>query len=76
MRGAQVLGQFPPTLGAEGADILGRGRVVPTLGWESLWHALALWLDVPPSRMAEVLPNLPSFAAAGRVVEREELFTR
>ena len=72
--GARVWGSYPDELGDDAELNVGRGRLLPTLGWESMWHALAQWMDVPAARMEEVLPNLPGFAAAGKLLHGAQLF--
>ena len=42
--GAGIHGRFPADLTAGGDRILSRGRVVPTMPWEGIWHGVAQWL--------------------------------
>ena len=39
----------------------GRGRVIPTTSWESVWHALGEWLGLEEESLHKVLPNLKNF---------------
>ena len=61
--GRKILGQYPERLG-EGSDLnIGRGRILPTIGWESIWYGLSEWMGVQPGNMATVLPNAARFAS-------------
>jgi len=62
VKGGQVLGSYPRDLTAQGPYMAGnRGRVIPELGWEALWHGLADWLGVEAADMDTVIPNKPNF---------------
>jgi uncharacterized protein (DUF1501 family) len=71
VRGGQVLGQFPSSFAQGDANPLdiGRGRLLPTSPWESVWNAVASWVDVPAANISFVLPNARNFPS-------ETLFTR
>ena len=62
VRGGRIHGKYPSDL-TEGGDYnIGRGRVLPTTSWESLWHAIAQWFGVEDGAdMTSVLPNLDRF---------------
>ena len=72
--GAQIHGRYPDRLTEEESNLnIGRGRILPTLPWESMWEGLAQWMGVPASDMATVLPNLKKFPASHRL-NSSELF--
>ena len=61
--GKKILGKYPEKLG-EGSDLnIGRGRILPTIGWESVWFGLSEWMGVQPSSMATILPNAARFTS-------------
>jgi len=60
--GGKILGQYPNDLTDAGPLNIGRGRLIPTTPWESVWHGIAQWFGVKDDRMAHVLPNMPNFA--------------
>lgn len=43
VKGGQVLGEYPDDLSDDGARNIGRGRLIPTSPWESVWNAVARW---------------------------------
>jgi uncharacterized protein (DUF1501 family) len=71
VRGGQVFGQFPSSFAQGDANPLdlGRGRLLPTTPWESVWNAVATWVDVPSANISFVLPNAQNFPS-------QTLFTR
>ena len=46
VNGGRIHGHFPDDLTSKGPLNVGRGRLIPTLGWESLWHGIAEWMGV------------------------------
>jgi len=62
INGSRILGKYPETLGTNHELSAGRGRVIPTTSWESVWHAVAQWFGVEDSLMETVLPNVHNFA--------------
>jgi uncharacterized protein (DUF1501 family) len=62
LSGGRVLGQFPSDISDAGPASLGRGRLVPTMGWEAVWNAVAGWFGVDEDLMPTVLPNRENFA--------------
>merc|ERR1711991_280991 len=74
VNGGRFHGKFPDSLDSDGvANLGGRGRLVPTLGWESMWVGLSDWFGVPSSQLDTVLPNLKYFPDSMRLRE-EQLF--
>ena len=66
LKGGRILGEYPDDLTATSSVDAGggRGRLVPTMPWESLWHAVAGWLGVDvddEDELRDVLPNAPNF---------------
>merc|ERR1712046_26898 len=83
VRGGVIHGQYPSDITKHGPLMLSRGRIIPTTPWESLWHGVAEWMDVHPSMMAEVVPNMVNFAApatnglsntTGALFSKQQLF--
>ena len=59
--GGKVHGTYPTDFAT--LDV-GRGRLVPTMPWESMWHAIIDWLGVDVNdadELAHVLPNAANF---------------
>jgi uncharacterized protein (DUF1501 family) len=61
VKGGIIHGQYPRTLGTDHELNAGRGRVIPTTSWESVWHALGQWLGLEDASLHKVLPNLKNF---------------
>jgi len=60
--GGQILGQYPSDLSDDGPQNIGRGRLIPTTSWESLWNAVGGWMGiVDESNMNTMLPHLINF---------------
>ena len=64
VRGGRVLGEYPDDLTDDGAQNIGRGRLIPTTSWEAVWQGLAQWLGVDEQHMDDVLPNRANFNAS------------
>ena len=73
MQGGRILGTYPDRLGDDGEWNIGRGRVLPSTSWESMWRPVAQWMGVEDDRMATVLPNLANFPDA---IDMETLYKR
>jgi uncharacterized protein (DUF1501 family) len=61
VKGKRILGQYPENLGPDGELNVGRGRLIPTLAWESMWNGVVEWFGVEPNQMSTVLPNVGNF---------------
>ena len=62
VNGGKILGTFIDDYGEGGSQNIGRGRLVPTTPWESLWSAVITWLGVTDAEaMDKILPNLKNF---------------
>eukprot|EP00040_Diaphanoeca_grandis_P028845 m.167802 g.167802 ORF g.167802 m.167802 type:complete len:2710 (-) comp31477_c0_seq1:197-8326(-) len=70
VKGGQMLGKFPDHISEELSEVnIGRGRLVPTTPWESVWNGVAQWWDVEAQAMSTILPNMANWAT-------DELFTK
>ena len=70
--GAQIHGKYPDRLIEEESDVnIGRGRILPTLPWESMWEGLSQWMGVHELEIPGVLPNLKNFAKKQRLTMRD-----
>lgn len=61
VRGGVIHGKFPTSLGNQHELSAGRGRIIPTTSWESVWHGLGEWLGLEEEGLHAVLPNLKNF---------------
>lgn len=60
VRGKAIYGNFP-TLEIDSDDDLGRGRIIPQLGFDQYAATLAKWFGVGAGDFNELLPNLKNF---------------
>ena len=62
VRGGQVLGKFPDRLDPIVSDENdGRGRIIPTTPWESVWNGIADWFGVDQEGRDAILPIKKNF---------------
>ena len=61
LKGSTILGVYPDDLTPNGDLNIGRGRFIPSLGWEAVWNAISKWYGVPASQMERVMPLLGRF---------------
>lgn len=62
VRGGEIYGRFPAAaLGS--ADDIGSGRMLPSTSVTEYAATMALWMGVPASDLATVLPNVGNFSA-------------
>jgi len=73
VKGEQILGEFPEDLREDSDVNIGRGRILPTRSWESIWYGLAQWLGVDTANMKDVLPNYDRFPM-GNMFTKSHLF--
>jgi cullin-associated NEDD8-dissociated protein 1 len=74
VRGGRVLGRYPTDLSTLGESNVGRGRFLPHVPWEGLWHPVAEWMGVPDGEaMARVFPGMGSYSS-DRIIQRPDLF--
>jgi len=71
VKGGQILGDYP-SLGEDSDVNLGRGRLLPTTGWEQIWNAVGSWFGVPDKKMDAVLPGRRNFKDA--LFSHDDLF--
>ena len=70
INGGKILGKYPTKLGADGELNFGRGRIIPSTSWESVWTGLSEWMGVENDEdLTKVLPNLKNF-------QEEKLFRK
>jgi uncharacterized protein (DUF1501 family) len=77
IQGGQILGQFPNDLTADSPLNVGRGRLIPTLSWDSIWNGIAEWMGVSSdSDLDYFLPNRHSASGGGfhRLLKQEDMF--
>jgi cullin-associated NEDD8-dissociated protein 1 len=75
INGGQIFGNYPSDLSETGPHDLGRGRIIPTLPYDAMWHATAQWMDVDASKMADVIPHHVNFEPGSTLLTREQMFT-
>ena len=75
VRGGRIFGEYPAALTESDSNpiVLSRGRLIPTMPWEGLWHALAQWMGANPSSMGSILPYVSNFPSSA-LLTAEELF--
>jgi len=61
VKGKKIHGEFPDDLTDKGSRNIGRGRLIPTRGWESVWNGIAEWMGVDGNKMDTVLPNRKNY---------------
>lgn len=61
LRGRQVLGGYP-LLELDGAQALGRGRMVPTTSVNQMGATLSQWLGASPGDLSTIFPGLENFS--------------
>ena len=45
--GGKILGNYPLDLAAGPTSLnIGRGRMIPTVPWEAIWHGISQWMGV------------------------------
>jgi uncharacterized protein (DUF1501 family) len=73
VEGGQVLGDYPSDLTASGPLNIGRGRLIPTLSWESMLNGLVEWMGVDsPEDLDYCMPNRHNTGT--RLFSKNELF--
>ena len=46
VNGGKILGKYPRGFGESDPTNIGRGRILPTTSWESLWYGVAQWFGI------------------------------
>jgi uncharacterized protein (DUF1501 family) len=62
VRGRDLYGTWP-SLVIDGADDVGRGRIIPTTAVEQMSATLAKWFGLAPAEISAVFPRLGRFAS-------------
>jgi uncharacterized protein (DUF1501 family) len=58
VKGGQILGQYPSDLTTDGPVNIGRGRLIPTTSWESVWSSVVQWMGLETEEELDYcLPN-------------------
>lgn len=58
VKGGKIFGNYPSDITATGPVNIGRGRLIPTLSWESILNSVAMWMGVEtPAELDQCLPN-------------------
>lgn len=57
VKGKRIVGKYPESF--TGDLNIGRGRLIPTMPWESPFNAIAEWMGA--TKLDYVLPNRKSF---------------
>ena len=74
VNGGKILGKYPNKLGSDGELNYGRGRILPSTGWEGPWAGLAEWMGVEnDEELVKILPNLKNFGES-KLFRRKEMF--
>jgi hypothetical protein len=75
VKGKQIVGEYPESIAEGSALNIGRGRIIPTRSWESVFLPLAQWAGVgnETADLDYVCPNRENFDEAN-IPEMTELF--
>lgn len=66
------MGEYPDDITATSPLNVGRGRIIPTMAWESIFNGVLEWMDVPDDELDYCLPNRLETGAA--LLSKEDLF--
>jgi len=69
--GKQIHGSYPANLQGDDPILLGRGRVIPTTGWDTVWNGIAQWFGIADTDLHKVVPNRANMAS---LLTRDDLF--
>mmetsp|Transcript_4289 Transcript_4289/g.9709 ORF Transcript_4289/g.9709 Transcript_4289/m.9709 type:complete len:891 (+) Transcript_4289:2-2674(+) len=62
VKGGQILGPYPKSFDNTDETNIGRGRLIPSISWESMWYGIANWYGISKfEEMNVVLPNNGNF---------------
>jgi cullin-associated NEDD8-dissociated protein 1 len=62
VKGRQMLGKYPSRLTEFVSEAnIGRGRMIPSTPWESVWNGVGEWLGLDAEARLELLPNMANF---------------
>ena len=72
--GGRILGEYPSNLRLNGPLNVGRGRLIPTRPWESIWSPIIQWMGVEKANeLDNVLPNRKSFPS-NLMIQKSHLY--
>lgn len=72
VKGGKILGQYPTDFSSTSPLNVGRGRLIPTMPFESMWNGVIQWFGVNNEEdLSVVLPNRKSFT---NLYTQEELY--
>lgn len=55
--GGKIHGDYPADITSAGPLNIGRGRLIPTLSWESIMNSIVDWMGVPDKDLDYCMPN-------------------
>ena len=62
VKGGQMLGKYPERLDPIHSDLDdGRGRIIPSTPWESVWNGVAEWFGIDNEARTDILPTMRNF---------------
>ncbi len=61
VKGGNIKGSFISDYSDNGEHSVGRGRIIPSLSWDHVWHAVASWAGVDDAKLQDVVPNRAAF---------------
>jgi len=70
VNGGKILGKYPQEF-HDALDI-GRGRMIPTTSWDSIWNGIAQWMGVEDELLDDVMPNRHHFS--DELYAKDDLF--
>ena len=73
VNGGRIHGEYPSDITDDGPNSIGRGRLLPTLSWESIYNPIAQWMGVETEK--ELNYCLPNRIETGtKLFQKEEVF--
>lgn len=55
--GGRIHGAYPADITRSSPLNIGRGRLIPTLSWESMMNSIVNWMGVPDRDLDYCMPN-------------------
>lgn len=72
VRGGRFFGSYPDSFNEDGPLNVGRGRLIPTLSWDSVFNGIAQWMGVEDeNELNSVLPSRGNF---NDLLQADDLF--
>jgi uncharacterized protein (DUF1501 family)/uncharacterized protein (DUF1800 family) len=73
VKGGQILGEYPSDY--DGHLDAGRGRMVPTTPWDSVWHGISQWMGINDEEtLQKVIPGRQSEIQNNEYFNEDDLF--